>query len=189
MKLFDQVARWRRPTGIRNGGLLLVLVALAAVMALVDQPPDPGVGGRLGGGISQHLPPPAGTIGVPPVGAEPSGPTAGETLAALGGAGERPAASGRAHPRRQHPRPLSRRAAAEPRDGGAPGREGSPGAGPEAPVVHTPPAATPAARVRVPAVAVRVTPPAVLGRNLPEVGVAAPEVSATVDEGPRLRLS
>ena len=37
-------ARLRRPAGIRNGGLLLVLVALAAVMALVDRPPEPGPG-------------------------------------------------------------------------------------------------------------------------------------------------
>jgi hypothetical protein len=49
-------------------------------------------------------------------------------------------------------------------------------------------AATPAARVRVPPVAVRVTPPAVLGRRLPEVEVSTPEVSATVDKAPRLRL-
>ncbi|HEV2928012.1 MAG TPA: hypothetical protein VGW74_04920, partial [Propionibacteriaceae bacterium] len=39
--------RLRRPSGIRNGGLLLVLVALAAVMALVDGPPQPGAGRRL----------------------------------------------------------------------------------------------------------------------------------------------
>ena len=40
------------------------------------------------------------------------------------------------------------------------------------------------ARVRVPPVAVRVTPPAVLGRSLPAVEVATPEISATVDEVP-----
>jgi hypothetical protein len=39
----------RRPAGIRNGGLLLVLVALAAVMALVDHPPQPGGGRHLPG--------------------------------------------------------------------------------------------------------------------------------------------
>jgi hypothetical protein len=33
--------RLPRPTGIRNGGLLLVLVALAAARALVDRPPEP----------------------------------------------------------------------------------------------------------------------------------------------------
>ena len=38
--------RLPRPIGIRNGGLLLVLVALAAVMALVDRPPEPGGGDR-----------------------------------------------------------------------------------------------------------------------------------------------
>jgi hypothetical protein len=190
MKLFDQVAKRFRPAGIRNGGLLLVLVALAAVMALVDRPPEPGVGGRLGGGISQHLPPPAGITAVPPVAAEPPVPPAGERLGALGDAGERPAASARAHPRRQHPRPLSRRASSGPRDQGAPEREGSPTPGSGDPVVHNPPpvAATPAARVRVPPVAVRVTPPAVLGRSLPEVEVATAEVSATLDEGPRLLL-
>ena len=129
---------------------------------------------------------PAGIIGVPPVGAEPSVPPAGEALAAPGDAGERPAASARAHPRRQHPRPLSRRGSPEPRDEGAPEREGRPRPGSGDPAVHSPPpvAAAPVARVRVPPVAVRATPPAVLGRSLPAVEVATPEVSATVDEVP-----
>ena len=34
--------RLSRPAGIRNGGPLLVLVGLAAVMALVDEPPEAG---------------------------------------------------------------------------------------------------------------------------------------------------
>ena len=50
--------RWQ-PAGIRNGGLLLVLVAAAALMALVDQPVGPDQGRRLPGGV-QHLPPPVG---------------------------------------------------------------------------------------------------------------------------------
>ena len=69
--------RWRRPrlglprpSGIRNGGLLLVLVALAAVMALVDRPPEPG-GGRSLPGVFQHLPPPAGITALPPVAEQP----------------------------------------------------------------------------------------------------------------------
>jgi hypothetical protein len=36
----------------------------------------------------------------------------------------------------------------------------------------------PVARVRVPAVSVRVTPPPLLGRDLPEVQVRTPEVTA-----------
>ena len=56
----------RRPAGIRNGGLLLVLVALAAVMALVDQPPQPGAGRRLPG-IFQYLPPPVGIAASCPI--------------------------------------------------------------------------------------------------------------------------
>ena len=56
MRIDDQAAGsgasrwgwWRvrlpRPTGIRNGGLLLVPVALAAVVALVDEPPELGDG-------------------------------------------------------------------------------------------------------------------------------------------------
>jgi hypothetical protein len=62
--------RLRRPTGIRNGGLLLVLVALAAVLALVDGPPQPGAGRRLPG-IFQYLPPPVGIAQTPPVVAQP----------------------------------------------------------------------------------------------------------------------
>ena len=155
----------------------------------------------MGGGSPSTCRPPAGIIGLPPVGAGPSVPPAGETLAALGDAGERPAASGRAHPRRQHPRPLSGRASPEPRQEGAPEREGSPAPGSGGPAVHSPHrvrvvrlsttptgGGTPAARVRVPPVAVRVTPPAVRGRRLPEVEVSTPGVSATVDEAPQLRL-
>jgi hypothetical protein len=73
----------RRPAGIRNGGLLLVLVALAAVMALVDQPPQPGAGRRLRG-IFQYLPPPVGSAQPPPVVDQPL-PAAGR---------ERPAPAG-----------------------------------------------------------------------------------------------
>jgi hypothetical protein len=178
----------RRPTGIRNGGLLLVLVALAAVMALVDKPPEPGVGGRLPGGISQHLPPPAGILGLPPVTGEPSVPPAGERLGALGDDGERPASSARAHPRRRHPRPdragssgdLKGDAVARPAGGGGGGQGGA----------GAPVAATPAARVRVPPVGIRVRPPDVLGRDLPDAEVETPaaSVSATAGQAPRVGL-
>ena len=63
----------RRPSGIRNGGLLLVLVALAAVMALVDKPPQAGDGRRLPGAYL-HLPPPAGITALPPVLDQPPTP-------------------------------------------------------------------------------------------------------------------
>jgi len=51
--------------------------------------------------------------------------------------------------------------------------------------------AAPVARVRVPSAEVRVTPPAVLGRDLPEVRVRTPQVrvDAATTEAPRLRLS
>jgi hypothetical protein len=67
--------RLPRPTGIRNGGLLLVLVALAAVMALVDGPPEPGGGGRRLPGAFQSLPPPVGITQLPPTPVQP--PTTG----------------------------------------------------------------------------------------------------------------
>jgi len=96
--------RLRRPTGIRNGGLLLVLVALAAVLALVDRPPEPGAGRRLPG-VFQYLPPPVGIAQTPPVVDQP--PPAAVPTAAPAGDGERPASADRAHPRRAHPRPVA----------------------------------------------------------------------------------
>jgi hypothetical protein len=174
----------RRPAGIRNGGLLLVLVALAAVMALVDQPPQPGAGRRLPG-IFQYLPPPVGIAQTPPVVDQPL-PTAPAT-AAPAGDGERPLSVDRAHPGRAHPRALAAGSSTRARTGagGGPVRDqvGS-GGGTRPPVTRppttTPPvAASPAARVRVPSVAARVRPPVVLGRGLPEVRVTTP--GATVD--------
>ena len=116
--------RWRRPrlglprpSGIRNGGLLLVLVALAAVMALVDRPPQPGAGRSLPG-VFQHLPPPAGITALPPVVEQPSTPPGTGQAAALAATGERPGSLDRAHPNRQHPRP-TRPASAGARSGGA----------------------------------------------------------------------
>jgi hypothetical protein len=57
----------------------------------------------------------------------------------------------------------------------------------------TPPAvdAAPVARVRMPSAQVRVTPPALLGRDLPEVRVRTPEVRVDTPtvEVVRLRLS
>ena len=176
--------RWRprfrlpRPIGVRNGGLLLVLVALAAVMALVHEPPEPGLGRRLPG-IFQSLPPPVGIAQLPPTVAEPP------AASGVDGAGWPPSA-GRAHPRRAHPRPARSRATGSLKgDVVTRGRGGSgstpPGTSPpvaQPPVAAPPVAVTPAARVRVAPVEVRVTPPAVLGRDLPEVRVATPEVAA-----------
>jgi hypothetical protein len=173
----------RRPAGIRNGGLLLVLVALAAVMALVDQPPQPGAGRRLPG-ILQYLPPPVGIAQTPPVVDQPL-PVAGPT-AAPATDGERPAFADRGHPRRAHPRPpaagsgaggpsSSRGSDVLTEPVGDPGGSGSGGQ----PPTTVPPAATPAARVRVPPVSARVKPPVVGGRELPEARVETP--GATVD--------
>ena len=174
--------RLPRPAGIRNGGLLLILVGLAAVMALVDEPPEAGLG-RSMPGIFQHLPPPTGITQVPPAVAPPS--SDGERPAAAGaGEGQRPADTGRAHPRRQHPRP-TRAVAGGSFKGDAVTRPvgGKAGNGGGAlPPAGTPPAtvppvgAAPVARVRVPPVEARVTPPTLLGRDLPEVRVATPEV-------------
>jgi hypothetical protein len=183
--------RWRRPTGIRNGGLLLVLVALAALMGLVDQPPGPGQRWHPPG-IAQHLPPPAGITGTPPTGAQPpgNGPVRD---------GERPLAADRAHPRRAHPRPdrpgtvTGRSESALTPSGGQVGAAGpgsgaggsgsggggSAGGGPLSPppVTTAPVEVDPPVRVRVPPVRVRVTPPTVAGREPPAVDVETPEVS------------
>jgi hypothetical protein len=171
--------RLPRPTGIRNGGLLLVLVALAAVVALVDEPPELGDGRRLPS-IFQTLPPPTGITALPPAVAQP--PPATPSVDG------RPAAAARAHPNRRHPRPAG--ASEQSRDdvetraardqggsgpgGTAAGGSGSSGGSP--PVTTTPVDDVAAASVRVPPVAVRVRPPALLGRDLPEVRAATPEV-------------
>jgi hypothetical protein len=174
MRIDDQVAgasRWGwsrvrlpRPTGIRNGGLLLVLVALAAVVALVDEPPELGDGRRLPS-IFQNLPPPTGITALPPAGAQPP-----------------PATAARAHPNRQHPRPAGASGlfrgddeTRTARDQGGSGPGGTAGGG-SPPPVTTPVEDAAAASVRVPPVAVRVRPPALLGRDLPEVRAATPEV-------------
>jgi hypothetical protein len=168
----------RRPAGIRNGGLLLVLVALAAVMALVDQQPDAG---RRLPGIFQYLPPPVGIAQTPPVVDQPL-PVAGPT-AAPAGDGERPLSVDRAHPGLAHPRAVAAGAArsAGSGEGSGPGRDQG-GSGGTRPPVTQPPVVTlpvPVARVRVPAVSARVKSPVVLGHALPEVRVWTPE--ATVD--------
>jgi hypothetical protein len=87
--------RLPRPTGIRNGGLLLVLVALAAVMGLVDRPPEPG-GGELGsvgrgrdrgrgtGGVWHHHPAAGHSPGGGP---GPGGPGPGTVKRGAGHAG------------------------------------------------------------------------------------------------------
>jgi hypothetical protein len=158
----------RRPSGIRNGGLLLVLVALAAVMALVDKPPGPGDGRSLPD-VFQHLPPPAGITALPPVVDQPSTPAGGGHPAALAGEGERPDSSGRAHPNREHPRPA--------RSGSSGVLSGSGGTGTSTPPVTAPPvAAVPAVSVKVPSVTVRVRPPSVLGPDLAEVRAETPAV-------------
>jgi hypothetical protein len=187
--------RWRRPrlglprpSGIRNGGLLLVLVALAAVTALVDKPPEPGPGRSLPG-VLQHLAPPAGITALPPVVEQPPAPPGVGRAAAPAGSGARLASVDRAHPNRRHPRP-SRSAAAgvggggaasRPVDGGAGGQGG--GIGTTRPPVTTPLVTAPVARVQVPPVDVRVKPPGLLGCDLPEVRAETPSVSVDV---PRL---
>ena len=168
----------RRPAGIRNGGLLLVLVALATVMALVDQQPDAG---RRLPGIFQYLPPPVGIAQTPPVVDQPL-PVAGPT-AAPAGDGERPLSVDRTHPGLAHPRAVAAGAArsAGSGEGSGPGRDQG-GSGGTRPPVTQPPVVTlpvPVARVRVPAVSARVKSPVVLGHALPEVRVWTPE--ATVD--------
>ena len=182
----------RRPSGIRNGGLLLVLVALAAVMALVDKPPQAGDGQRLPG-VYLHLPPPAGITALPPVVGQPSNPAGGAGhLSALAGEGERTGSSDRAHPNRKHPRPAGSRspgrssgdAVSRPVGGGGPG-----GTGTTRPPVTAPPVtAAPAVSVRVPSVTVRVRPPSVLGRDLAEVRAETPAatVASPAVELPRL---
>jgi hypothetical protein len=183
-----------RPGGIRNGGLLLVLVALAAVMALVDRPPEPGTGRSLPG-VFQHLPPPAGITALPPAVEQPPALAGSGGAAALAGSGERPMSLDRAHPNRQHPRPhrsgstriRSGGTAGQPPVGGGDGGQGGDGTPP--PPVTAPPAA-PAVRVQVPSVDVRVQPPALLGRDPPEVRAATPAVTVGTPaaEVPRLRL-
>jgi hypothetical protein len=174
-------ARLPRPAGIRNGGLLLVLVALAAVMALVDQPPQPGVGRRLPG-IFQYLPPPVGIAATPPVVDQPL--PAGES--------EGPSSLDRGHPRRAYARPVADSpgapggrgsdASARPvRDPGGSGGTRPPAGQP--PLATPPVAATPVARVRVPAVSARVKPPVVGGRELPEVRVRTPGAAVDVPAG------
>jgi hypothetical protein len=187
--------RLPRPTGIRNGGLLLVLVALAAVMGLVDGPPGPGGGGRRLPGVFQSLPPPVGITQLPPAPVQP--PATGVAPSAQADEDGRLAAA-RRHPLRLHPRPADRagssgRAASSARPGATgTGGGGRGGSGTIARPPVSPPAvdAAPAARVRVPAAEVRVAPPAVLGRDLPEVRVRTPEVAveAPTGEVARLRL-
>ena len=187
--------RWRRPrlglprpSGIRNGGLLLVLVALAAVMALVDKPPEQGAGRSLPG-VFQHLAPPAGITALPPVVEQPPAPPGAGWAAAPAGRGAGPASVDRAHPNRRHPRP-SRPASAGVGGGGAASRPVGGGAGGQGggngatqPPVTAPPVAAPMARVQVPPVDVRVQPPALLGRDLPQVRAETPSASVDV---PRL---
>jgi hypothetical protein len=191
MRTVDQAGRagaprWRphlrlpRPGGIRNGGLLLVLVALAAVMALVGRPPEPGEGPHLPW-VVQHLPPPAGISALPPVTALPSTPAGGGQAVALAAEGERPAAGGRAHPNRTQPRPA--------RSGSSGAGGGSGGTGPSRPPAAAPPvAAVPGVAVRVPPVTVGVRPPSVLGGDLPDVRAATPAatVATPAVEVPRL---
>jgi hypothetical protein len=81
-----------RPTGIRNGGLLLLLVAAAGLLALVDQPDGPGLARRLPF-VAQHLPPPVGIMQSPPAVQPAPGAGGGEAVV-------------RGHPRRAHPRPV-----------------------------------------------------------------------------------
>jgi hypothetical protein len=168
-----------RPSGIRNGGLLLVLVALAAIMALVDRPPAPTDGPRLPW-VAQHLPPPAGITAAPPVTSTPAG---GGQVVAVATEGARPAA-GRTHPNRTHPRPARPGSSRRSGGGGATrpvGGGGSGGSGPSLPPVAAPlPTAAPAVTVRVPPVKLRVRTPRVLGRDLPDAEVETPAATVTL---------
>jgi hypothetical protein len=186
--------RLGRPAGIRNGGLLLVLVALAAVTALVERPPQPQDGRSLPW-VFQHLPPPVGIRGLPPVAEQPPAPPA-TGPAGPDGSGGRPASGDRAHPGRQHPRP-SRSPASGLRAGSAAGQAGGgQGAtGTTRPPPRRPPGsdtasgATPSvARVTVPPVQVRVRPPALLGRDLPRAGAKTPGVTVTVPAAESTRV-
>jgi hypothetical protein len=174
---------------IRNGGLLLVLVAVATVMALVDRPPEPGTGRSLPG-VVQHLPPPAGISALPPVVAQPPVPAGSGGAAALAASTERPASLDRAHPNREYPRP-SRSGSATVRSGGAGGEPPAGGGGGGLGGDGTlPPVVASVVPVQVPPAEVRVVPPAVLGRDLPEVQAATPAVTvdAPATSAPRLRL-
>jgi hypothetical protein len=184
--------RLPRPTGIRNGGLLLVLVALAAVMGLVDGPPEPGGGGRRLPGVFQSLPPPVGITQLPPTPVQP--PATGVAPSVRADEDGRLAAA-RRHPLRLHPRPADRAgssggaAASSARPGAAgTGGGGQGGSGTIARPPVSPPAvdAAPAARVRVPSAEVRVKPPAVLGRDLPQVQARTPGVTV---EGPTAEVA
>jgi hypothetical protein len=155
----------------------------------VDEPPEAGLGRSLPG-IFQHLPPPTGITQLPPALAQPS--SDGERPAAAGaGEGQPPADTGRAHPRRQHPRPersvspgsfkgdaVTRPVGGQTGNGGA-----TPPPGTEPPTTVPPGEPAPVARVRVPPVEARVTPPTALGRDLPEVRVATPEVRVELPAG------
>jgi hypothetical protein len=178
-------ARLRRPAGIRNGGLLLVLVALAAVMALVDQPPQPGPARRLPD-IFQYLPPPVGITATPPVVDQPL-PAAEPAAAALGGDSAGPSSVDRGHPRRTHPRPVVSgpgSSASRGADASAGPVRDPGGSGGTRPPAGQPPVATPpVARVRVPPVTARVKPPVVGGRELPEVRVRTPGAAVEVPAG------
>jgi hypothetical protein len=151
-------------------------------MALVDEPPEAGPVRSLPG-IFQHLPPPTGITQLPPIVAQP--PAGGDGVAGGGpGTSERGLSAGRAHPGRAHPRPTRSAAGIFKGDvvtrpvGGQGGNGGaSPPAGTPPPATVPPVGAAPAARVRGPSAEVRVTPPRVLGRDLPEVRVATPEVA------------
>jgi hypothetical protein len=160
--------RWRgprvrlhRPTGIRNGGLLLVLVLLAGIMALVDKPPQPGRGGRLPG-ILQYLPPPVGisqplpTIPQPPAVEQVAGGGRLESVA-------------RSHPRSHRPdrgragSPGGRRGHSASRAADDQAGTSRPGPGGPPPATGRPADGTVSVSVQVPATAVRVAPPKVLG--------------------------
>jgi hypothetical protein len=179
--------RLRRPTGIRNGGLLLLLVALAGFMALVDPPVGPRPG-RILPGMSQHLPPPVGIFQTPP-GGDQAGTAAGVAGA---GDGERPTAAARRHPRRVHPRPtaagirgvesgLTPGGSAGP---GGSGGSGSGGSGSGSPPGTTAPPPAGSVQVRVPAARVRVTPPTVAGQEPPAVEAETPGASVDLPVPP-----
>jgi hypothetical protein len=171
------------PAGIRNGGLL----------ALVDEPPEAGPGRSLPG-VFQHLPPPTGITQLPPTVAEP--PAGGDGAATPGPAGEeRSLSAGRAHPRRQHPRPgravaagsfkgdvVSRPVGGQ-TGGGQPGGGGTPPSAVTPPTTAPPVQPAPVARVRVPPVEARGHAPGRPRAGPARVRVATPEVAVELPAG------
>jgi hypothetical protein len=177
---------WPRPAGIRNGGLLLTLTLLAAMVALVEEPDDRVGGWRLPNPF-RYLVPPAGISQQPPAGpqptaaADPSPGREGDPVALAAVAGGAPDA-GRASRGREagaaRPASPGRRLAPSPSPppAGNRGARPAPPPSPPAPARRAAPAAAVSVRVEAPAVAV--PPPGVV--DLPVRPVETPAVRVEV---------